>query len=32
MQIEVESPGDEARARLGERLMAFNIRERPRAT
>jgi len=32
MQIEVESPGDEAHARLGERLMAFNIRERPRAT
>jgi GNAT superfamily N-acetyltransferase len=30
MKIEIESPGDEARAALDERLMAFNIKHRPR--
>jgi len=29
MKIEVQSPGDEAHAALDERLMAFNIKQRP---
>jgi GNAT superfamily N-acetyltransferase len=32
MELEVQSPGDEAHARLDERLMAFNIAQRPRVT
>jgi GNAT superfamily N-acetyltransferase len=31
MKIEIQSPGDDAHDALGERLMAFNIKERPRA-
>jgi hypothetical protein len=30
MELEVQSPGDEAHARFDERLMAFNVAQRPR--
>jgi GNAT superfamily N-acetyltransferase len=32
MKIEIQSPGDEAHDALGDRLMAFNMKERPAAT